>query len=185
MTRLAASTLVVAAMCAGCGLAIAAEPSAVKPQQTVANSVAQTSSIVDARMSVQSLNEAAQMWGLTVEEMARAEMLLRMGPRKAYSSPQLSPLEALGIHARNPAERRRYAEMTARAFVQDVERVLAWNREVSAMQQKLAGDKPVVSYEGLPAVVADPAAAAMLGVPREAFTPTPATVPAAVPARRK
>ena len=37
-------------------------------------------------------------------------------------------MEALGIHARTDAERRKYAEMFARAFHADVERSLAWNQ---------------------------------------------------------
>ena len=68
----------------------------------------------------------AQIWNLSDEEMRRAKVLLQ-GPRKSFSVANLSPVEALGIHARTDAERRKYAEMFARAFHQDVERSLAWN----------------------------------------------------------
>ena len=66
-----------------------------------------------------------QIWGLTNDEMIRAKVLLE-GPRKSFSVENLSPIEALGIHARTDAERRKYAEMFARAFHADVERTLAW-----------------------------------------------------------
>ncbi|MDP1165713.1 integrating conjugative element protein, partial [Klebsiella pneumoniae] len=51
----------------------------------------------------------ARIWGLTDDEMQRAQLLLR-GPRAAFSVANLTPIEALGIHARNAAERKRYAE---------------------------------------------------------------------------
>lgn len=53
--------------------------------------------------------------------MLRAKVLL-LGPRKAFSVENLSPIETLGIHARSDAERRKYAEMFVRAFRSDVER---------------------------------------------------------------
>ena len=57
----------------------------------------------------------AQIWNLSDEEMRRAKVLLE-GPRKLFSVANLSPVEALGIHARTDAERRKYAEMFVRAF---------------------------------------------------------------------
>ena len=47
---------------------------------------------------------AAQYWGLTLEEMERAKLLMR-GPRGAFSDPRISPVEVLGVHARSDAER--------------------------------------------------------------------------------
>ena len=50
------------------------------------------------------------------------------GPRGTFSSPQLSPIEALGIHARTDAERDRYAKLFAQVTYDDTQRVLAWSR---------------------------------------------------------
>ena len=50
------------------------------------------------------------------------------GMRASVSPPTISPIEVLGIHARNPAERRRFAERWARAMHEDVERILAFQR---------------------------------------------------------
>ena len=55
---------------------------------------------------------AAQHWGLTEQEWTRFEEIQR-GPR-GYWSPNLDPLTALGVEARDAAERQRYAELQAR-----------------------------------------------------------------------
>ena len=106
-----------------------------------------------------------QIWGLTNEEMIRAKVLLE-GPRKSFSVENLSPIEALGIHARTDAERRKYAEMFARAFHADVERTLAWNQAFTEAMQRLYPNDPVIDYAGLPAAQAPVGAADALGVPR-------------------
>ncbi len=107
----------------------------------------------------------AQIWGLTEEEMIRAKVLLK-GPRANFSVANLSPLEALGIHARDDKERQRYAEMLARALQADVERSLAWNRAFQQAQKRIYPDQKVVEFSGLPVVEGSTAAADMLGVPR-------------------
>jgi len=50
------------------------------------------------------------------------------GIRGSISPPTLSPIEVLGIHARDEAERRRYAEAWVRAMREDVVQVLAFQR---------------------------------------------------------
>jgi hypothetical protein len=115
----------------------------------------------------------AQLWGLSTEEMQRALTLLK-GPRGAFSVPNLSPIEALGIHARTPAERRKYAEAFARVHHQDVQRVLAWNQAFTLAMQQLYPGEPVISFQDTPRVLADPALAAAAGVPRSAIEPLPA-----------
>lgn len=113
----------------------------------------------------------AQLWNLTDEEMQRAKVLLE-GPRKSFSVENLSPVEALGIHARSAAEREKYAEKFARAFHQDVERSLAWNRAFSAAMQRLYPNEAVVNYNGVAPVAAPVSAADALGVPRSLVTDT-------------
>ena len=85
-----------------------------------------------------------QIWGLSNEEMTRAKILLE-GPRKSFSVENLSPVEALGIHARTDAERRKYAEMFARAFHADVERSLAWNQAFTEAMGRLYPNEPIMT----------------------------------------
>ncbi len=125
----------------------------------------------------------AEIWGLSNEEMQRAKVLLQ-GPRAAFSVQNLSPVEALGIHARSDAERRRYAELFARAFHQDVERSLAWNSAYQEAIQRLYPNEPMVDFSGLPKVAAPVGSADALNVPRSMLldnaTPAPSSrVPAA------
>jgi hypothetical protein len=114
--------------------------------------------------------QVAQMWGLSQEEMQRALVLLK-GPRGAFSGPNLSPVEALGIHARSEQERRYYAQLYARAYVADVERVLAWSSTAEAEVRRLVGDKPVISFAGLPPAQVNAAVAAGARVPLSAIQP--------------
>ena len=126
-----------------------------------------------------------QIWGLSNEEMIRAKVLLE-GPRKSFSVENLSPVEALGIHARNDAERRRYAEMFARAFHADVERSLAWNEAFTEAMGRLYPNEPVVDYSGAARVAAPLGAADALGVPRGLIVdqaPSAQAVPRGVPQR--
>jgi hypothetical protein len=125
----------------------------------------------------------AQLWGLSVDEMQRA-LVLAKGPRAAFSIANLSPIEVLGIHARTPAERRRYAEAFARAHHADVERVLAWNQAFTQAMQQLYPAEPVIAYAGIERPQVDPAMAAAAGVPLSAIeaTPAPRVAPPARPA---
>ncbi len=134
----------------------------------------------------------AQIWGLTEEEMERAKVLLQ-GPRKSFSVENLSPIEALGIHARTDAERRKYAEMFARAFHQDVERSLAWQNAYTEAMNRLYPNEPVIRWDGVK-VKAHPGAAALGHIPFSelidddepvaggAARANPAPLPAAAPA---
>lgn len=51
----------------------------------------------------------AQTWNLSETEWRRYQALMQ-GIRGSVSPPTISPLEVLGIHARDEAERRRYAD---------------------------------------------------------------------------
>lgn len=106
-----------------------------------------------------------EIWGLSNDEMRRAKVLAQ-GPRRNFSVPNLSPLEILGIHARNEAERQQYAERFARIFRADVERSIAWDRAYQAAMAKLYPNDPVISFDGLPKVQATAGAADMVNVPR-------------------
>lgn len=113
----------------------------------------------------------AQLWGLSAEEMARASTLLK-GPRAAFSVANLSPIEALGIHARTPAERAKYAEMFARAHMLDVERVVAWNKAFNAAWARMPS-QPVIAFDALEHPEMDPFLASAARVPQSAITAAP------------
>ena len=142
-----------------------------------------SSSTTSSQSSIWSGSDAmlAQVWSLTVPEVQRARILMQ-GPRGAFSSPQLSPIEALGIHARTDAERDRYARLFAKVTYEDTQRVLAWSRIAQAELQTLAAGQPVLSFENVPTAAVSYEAADMLGVPRTAVVP-PKRVAAAVKPR--
>ncbi|QIL80323.1 hypothetical protein G7047_10715 [Diaphorobacter sp. HDW4A] len=125
---------------------------------------------------------SATIWGLSVDEMIRARVLLQ-GPRKSFSVENLSPIEALGIHARDESERRRYAEMFARAFHADVERSLAWNRAFTEAMARLYPDEPVVDFSRAPKVEASVGAADTLNVPRSRIVEKPPAATGTLPRR--
>jgi hypothetical protein len=147
--------------------------------QSQAQSVSQAHSRLDASDLL-----VAQIWGLSETEMIRAKVLLK-GPRAAFSVENLSPVEALGIHARDDKERQKYAEMFARALQADVERSLAWNRAFQDAQSRLYPDQKVVDFSGQAPTLGSTAAADMLGVPRSlVMDPArPLTPPKSTPRR--
>lgn len=81
-------------------------------------------------------HSAARHWGLTLDDYHRYQTLMK-GVRGAISDPRISPIEVLGIHARNDAERRKYAEMFARMMAEDTERVLQFQLEYDRAFRRL------------------------------------------------
>lgn len=124
----------------------------------------------------------AQMWSLSVGEVQRAKALMQ-GPRGAFSSPQLSPIEALGIHARNDAERLRYARLFAKVSLEDTQRVLAWSMLAQAEMQRATAGMDVLNFANAPKAPVSEEAADMLGVPHSAVVPPARPVRATVQAR--
>lgn len=118
----------------------------------------------------------AEMWGLDDSEMLRAKVLMQ-GPRSAFSIPNMSPVEVLGIHARSEAERHKYAEKFARAVFEDVKRTLAFGQAYQTAMERLAGGTPMVSYAGASGVVAPTGSADIGNVPRSLVTEPGATGP--------
>jgi len=105
--------------------------------------------------------DRARQWGLSDGEWMRYRALLR-GLRGSVSTPAISPLEVLGIHARDEAERRDYAERWARAMHEDTDRILAFQRAYWQAFQRLYPREPLL----------DSALLAMLRPPT-ASTPAP------------
>jgi len=71
--------------------------------------------------------ERANAWSLNETEWRRYRSLMQ-GIRGSVSPATLSPIEVLGIHARDAAERRQYAERWAIAMHEDAERILRFQR---------------------------------------------------------
>ena len=78
----------------------------------------------------------ADQWGLDQTEWQRYKFLMK-GIRGSVSPATLSPIEVLGIHARNSDERRRYAEQWAVMMRDDAERILAFQRAYDDAQRQL------------------------------------------------
>lgn len=79
--------------------------------------------------------EQGKQWGLSEEEYQRYEQLMD-GPR-GTQSPGLDPLTALGIEARNDAERKKYAEQWVKQEFARTGKELKFQREVDAAWQRL------------------------------------------------
>jgi integrating conjugative element protein (TIGR03759 family) len=85
----------------------------------------------------------ANAWQLTAIEWRRYQALMQ-GIRGSVSPATLSPIEVLGIHARDAAERRRYAELWARAMRDDAERILAFQRDYDAAIRRLLAGQALI-----------------------------------------
>ena len=102
----------------------------------------------------------ARVWGLETTEYARYQRLMR-GPRGAFSVPNISPLEVLGIHAETPGEQRRYAERLVQVLFEDTERVLAFQRAVDAAWQRLYPNAQMIDPSRLAANSGAPSTTAL------------------------
>ncbi|MEA2080793.1 MAG: TIGR03759 family integrating conjugative element protein [Pseudomonadota bacterium] len=91
----------------------------------------------------------ARAWGLTAMEWQRYQHLLQ-GIRGSVSPATISPLEVLGIHARDRDERRRYAERWARTLHEDVDRILAFQRAYDDAGKRLYPNEPLIDIDRLP-----------------------------------
>ena len=85
----------------------------------------------------------ARLWGLEDAEWQRYRTLMQ-GIRGSVSPATLSPIEVLGIHARNNSERRRYAEQWAVMMREDAERILAFQRAYDEAQRRLYPDSVLI-----------------------------------------
>ncbi|WP_292404220.1 MULTISPECIES: TIGR03759 family integrating conjugative element protein [unclassified Methylophaga] len=104
----------------------------------------ETRSIITESTTTQTEQKHLQ-WGLSESEYARYEELME-GVRGSISPDTISPLEVLGIHAQNEAERKKYARLWADMMEQDTERVLAFQRAYDeAWRDK--GNKPLIDIE--------------------------------------
>jgi len=80
--------------------------------------------------------ERARAWSLNETEWQRYKHLMQ-GIRGSVSPATLSPIEVLGIHARDEAERRQFAERWAIAMHEDAERILRFQRAYDEAAERL------------------------------------------------
>jgi len=91
----------------------------------------------------------ARTWNLSETEWRRYQQLMQ-GIRGSISPSRISPIEVLGIHARDEAERQRYAETWARAMREDVDRILAFQYAYDAAGKRLYPNEPLIDIHRLP-----------------------------------
>lgn len=99
----------------------------------------------------QSSLESAARWGLDETEWARFKDLME-GPL-GLQSPHLDPLSALGIEARDDAERTRYAELQVQMETARVTKLLAYQNAYDQAYKRLYPDVLPVNLIGTAAQV--------------------------------
>jgi integrating conjugative element protein (TIGR03759 family) len=75
---------------------------------------------------------------------------LMQGIRGSISPGTISPIEVLGIHARDAEERQRYAERWAQTMHEDAERILAFQHTYDAAIRRLYPDESLIDPDRLP-----------------------------------
>ena len=120
------------------------EASGIRTQDSLEASTALAGSLLTASERARSAS-----WGLTQVEWRRYRQLMQ-GIRASVSPATISPVEVLGIHARDAAERRRYAERWAQAMHEDVERILAFQRAYDEAVRRLYPNEPLIDVLRLP-----------------------------------
>jgi integrating conjugative element protein (TIGR03759 family) len=91
----------------------------------------------------------ATIWDLSDTEWRRYRGLME-GIRGSISPATLSPIEVLGIHAREENERRRYAERWARLMRDDAERILAFQHAYDRAWKRLFPSDRLIDLARLP-----------------------------------
>ena len=91
----------------------------------------------------------AEVWGLSKTEWRRYRSLME-GIRGSVSPSTISPIEVLGIHAEDAAERNRYAETWARMMREDVSRILAFQHAYDEAGRRLFPSEQLIDPNRLP-----------------------------------
>ncbi len=89
---------------------------------------------------------AALVWELTDTEMKRYNLLMDNKSGIYYEGLKLTPLDILGINARNEQERDHFAQMSAKFEAQKVAKNLAWNNAHYRAYQKVVAGLPVIQH---------------------------------------
>lgn len=129
---------------------LVASPSwAADPPNTQAGSTTTSSTILERTPLTEHERTRAGLWGLSAAEWQRYRTLME-GIRGSISPGTISPIEVLGIHARDEAERRKYAEQWAVMMREDAERILAFQHAYDAAGRLLYPDESLIDVARLP-----------------------------------
>jgi integrating conjugative element protein (TIGR03759 family) len=120
----------------GCAVVVALPGVATAVQSTDSQISTRQTTESSATKPINPKTSRAEVWSLDANEWQRYQSLL-LGIRGSVSPSTLSPIEVLGIHARNTEERRRYAEQWALMMREDAERILAFQRAYDEAQRRL------------------------------------------------
>ena len=91
----------------------------------------------------------ARTWNLSEPEWQRYSQLMQ-GIRGSISPGTISPIEVLGIHARDQAERQRYAERWAQVMHEDAERILTFQHAYDTAIRRLYPGEYLIDPSRLP-----------------------------------
>lgn len=86
----------------------------------------------------------AGVWGLTVDEEKRYVLLMQNRSALYYRGLRQTPIDILGLNARNEIERNHFAELGALQEAQKVSKNIAWNNAFYKAYNKLFENVPVV-----------------------------------------
>jgi integrating conjugative element protein (TIGR03759 family) len=95
------------------------------------------------QLNEQQLHEA-KVWELTPDEEKRYVLLMQNRSKFYYQGLRQTPLDILGLNARNEAERNHFAELAAKQEAQKVAKNIAWNNAFYKAYNKLFANVPVV-----------------------------------------
>ena len=86
----------------------------------------------------------AKVWGLTPDEEKRYVLLMHNKSKFYYEGLRQTPIDILGLNARNETERNHFAELAARQEAQKVAKNIAWNNAFYKAYNSLFANIPVV-----------------------------------------
>lgn len=155
LTNRRRAALGVVALTIGTAISVSADPSLAS--DTTRSRIENTPSLKTPLSSLETAR--AEVWGLSETEWHRYRSLME-GIRGSVSPPTISPIEVLGIHARDSAERRRYAEAWARLMREDIDRILAFQHAYDEAGRRLYPGEQLIDPSRLP--TEDPEAAALM-----------------------
>lgn len=95
------------------------------------------------QLNEQQLHES-KVWNLTIGEEKRYVLLMQNRSKIYYQGLRQTPLDILGLNARNEAERNHFAELAAAQEAQKVSKNIAWNNAFYKAYNKLFANVPVV-----------------------------------------
>lgn len=86
----------------------------------------------------------AKVWGLTLDEEKRYIQLMQSRSHYYYNGLNLTPVDILGINARDENERNHFAALAAAQEAQKVAKNIAWNNAFYKAYNRLFDNVPVV-----------------------------------------